>query len=97
MACLDVCCSKKSARTLRARPCADTARKPKVAVNPRIAASDLADADDPQVLAALGRKVGAADATKVTDKLLDDRGRKKLAELIAGGDRPPVTGGALSR
>ncbi len=50
-----------------------------------------------QVLAALGRKLCAGDVTKVTDKVLDDRGRKKLAELIAGGDLPPATGGALSR
>ena len=50
-----------------------------------------------QVLAALGRKLGAADVTKVTDKVLDDRGRKKLAELIAGGDAAPAAGGALSR
>ncbi len=50
-----------------------------------------------QVLAALGRKLGAADVTKVTDKLLDDRGRKKLAELIAGGNAVQATGGALSR
>ena len=49
------------------------------------------------MLAAVGRKLSSADVMKVTDKLLDDRGRKKLAELIAGGDAPQLTGGALSR
>ena len=38
-----------------------------------------------QVLAAFGHKVGAAEVTKVTDKVLDDTRRKKLADLIAGG------------
>ena len=49
------------------------------------------------MLAAFGRKLSSADVTKVTDKLLDDRGQKKLAELIAVGDAPQLNGAALSR
>lgn len=36
-------------------------------------------------MAAFGRKLGAAEVGKTTDKLLDDGRRKKLGEMIAGG------------